>query len=96
MGIDSRENLETAVSLCGKAQANLSQKSADYASALMNEGNARLRLADMGIDSRENLETAVSLYEAAQEILSKNKRRFTLIALVNEGICKTKTCRDGH
>ena len=94
MGIDSRENLETAVSLCGKARQIYPQKSADYARALGNEGIARLSLAEMGIDSRENLETAVSLYGDAREILPKTSASYALV-LMNEGIARKKLAEMG-
>ncbi|HDN73946.1 MAG TPA: hypothetical protein ENG16_02845, partial [Archaeoglobus sp.] len=40
----------------------------DYARALVGEGNARLRLAEMGIDAKDNLRKAVKLYEKSRNI----------------------------
>ena len=71
MGIDSRENIETAIRLCGDARKIFSKTSVDYALALMNESNARKILAEMDIDNRENLETAISLCGDARKIFSK-------------------------
>ncbi len=84
MGIDSRENLEITVSLCGDARKIFPEASADYVRALTNEGNARLILADMGIDSRKNLEIVVSLYSEAKEISPETSTSYAL-ALMNEG-----------
>jgi len=84
MGIDSKENLETAISLYGDAREIFTKTSASYALALMNEGAARQRLADMGIDNRENLETSVNLYGNAREIFTKTSADYAR-ALMNEG-----------
>jgi hypothetical protein len=84
MGVDSKENLETAVRLYTDAREILPKTSAYYAVALMNEGSARSRLAEMGIDSKENLEVAVRLYTDSQEILSKTSSDYAT-ALMNEG-----------
>ena len=43
MGVDSKENLETAVSLYEDAQEIFSKTSADYARALMNEGTCKTK-----------------------------------------------------
>ena len=79
MGIDSRENLEKAVSLCGDARKYFPKTSADYAGSLMNEGNARQRLAEMGIDSRENLETAVQSLRRCQKKFFPKQAQITLV-----------------
>ncbi len=84
MGINSRVNIGTVVSLYRNARQNLSKTSADHARALGNEGTARQKIAEMGIDSEENLETAVRLYRDAQEILPKTSADYARM-LMNEG-----------
>ena len=95
MGIDSRENLETAISLYSDAREIFPKTSANYARALMNEGTVRSKLAEMGIDSRENLETAINLYGDARKIFPKTSVNYAL-ALMNEGTTRSNTCRNGH
>ncbi|MHB8100971.1 MAG: hypothetical protein ACYDEF_02055 [Methanosarcina sp.] len=94
MGIDSRENIETAVSLYSDAREIFSKTSADYAIVLMNEGSARQTLADMGINSRENIETAVSLYSDAREIFPKTSVDYAF-TLVNESEARSKLAEMG-
>ena len=50
---------------------NISQNKCRLRCALINEGIARLKLADMGIDSKENLENAVSLCGDARKFFPK-------------------------
>ncbi len=84
MGIESRKNLETAVSLYSEASEILPKTSLDYAITLMNEGSTRQTLADMEINSRENIKIAVRLYSEAREILPKTSLDHAR-ALLNEG-----------
>jgi hypothetical protein len=95
IGIDIRGNLETAVSLYIESQKIFSkEKRVPYARSLMNEGNSRLRLAEIGIDFREigidirgNLETAINLYSESRKIFTKDSTDYAS-ALMNEGTAR--------
>jgi hypothetical protein len=89
IGIDSRKNLEIAISLQREAQRLFSKTSSHYSLALVNEGSTRQSLADMGVDSRKNLENAVCLYEASRKILLKKSSDYAL-SLMNESSARIK------
>ncbi len=84
IGVESRNNFEKAISLCIESRELFPHKSANYAEALMHEGNARQGLADMDVDAEYNLKKALSLYSEAQSIFSKADTNYAG-ALVNEG-----------
>ena len=94
MGINSRENLETAIRFYETAQEIFPKTSVDYASVLMNEGVSRSILASMGVDSRRNLETAIRLYWTAQKIFPKTSSDYAF-ALDNEGVTRKKLAEIG-
>jgi tetratricopeptide (TPR) repeat protein len=94
IGVDSKENLETAIRLYRDAQEIFPKKSADYALALMNEGPARKTLAEIGVDSKENLEIAIRLYRDAQEILPKTSADYAGV-LMNEGNARLRLAEMG-
>jgi Fe2+ transport system protein FeoA len=94
MGIESRENLETAVSLCEAARKIFSNKDTGYAGALVNEGNARQKLSEMGFDSKENLKIAVSLYGDAVKIYPTKSTDYARV-LMNEGGARRRLAEIG-
>ena len=94
MSIDSKENLEKAVSFYETARKIFSKTSEDYANALNNESLARVRLAEMGIDSKGNLEKVISLCEAAHEIFPKKSANYA-ISLNREALAREKLAEIG-
>src|SRR5665254_16238 len=68
--------LATAIKLYIDAKEIFPKTNSDYDRALMNEGSARGRLAEMGVDSTVNLETAINLYVDAKEIFPKTSASY--------------------
>ncbi len=61
----------------------------NYARALVEEGNTRLRLTELGIESRRNAATALALFQEARSHLHLDSWRYGVV-LVNEGGAMTR------
>ncbi|MGE3817964.1 MAG: CHAT domain-containing protein, partial [Isosphaeraceae bacterium] len=85
--VEPRGNLTQAVQLYEQARQGFDPHGPDYASALMNEGNARQRLAELGVEPRGNLTQAVQLYEQARQGFDPHGPDYAG-ALMNEGTAR--------
>ena len=94
MGIDSRENLETAIRLCGDAMEIFPITSGYYTAALVNGYTAIQILSKMGIDSRENLETTIRFYMNVKGNFPKKSTSYADV-LIKEGDARIKLAEMG-
>lgn len=83
-GLIVKKNLETAVRLYRDAKEILPKTSSGYAGALMNEGSARSRLAEMSVNSNDNFENSKKLYLKSISILEELRDGWSYsLALLN-------------
>ena len=85
MSYGKRDFLNLAIGLFVGCRRYFKRGSDDYAKALVNEGIARGRLAELGVNPADNLEKALTLYDRARsEGVEKNTPDYAK-ALMNEG-----------
>jgi CHAT domain-containing protein len=78
--VNPAENLEKALALYDRARVEGFEKNTlDYATALMNEGNARGALAELGVNTIDNVNKAESLFLEAKAIFSQANAVISLI-----------------